>query len=458
MFLLSGSLAVYSAWLLWRGEEAEAVLGGLPAGCDRVALLDKPGATRAIARQVARHAVQWTGGGQAVAMFQGLSADPPPSEIADDQAIALCQRSGRWFGAAVPAASANADVAARAFAQWIGAALGHAKVGPSGSAPIKGKWGRWVSVAGSNVLWIARAGEGVVQAAWSASAATPTDSPEQAEAAMDDMLAAIQAGTLQKDEPFRAALERTGGGDVHTFERGRQLTAALRVAPGWSGAAEAVEWRGAALRVENSKLIVHEHLGGGQRLAAWLKQHFDMPTEFDATAILPADGLKGWGVDRYPHLQAVELDLTDVSLPARRAAMPSPTGATDKLWRATLAGPVAWFVAADGCKVFAAPLAANAHPEPTLPPAAQATSPCTNGVRKWTNGWLLAGSIAGVAQVERLLSGQDRSIAEAELDRDAKRMATATNGWRSGTGSGLRVLEWTWVDTGVVVERTYPAD
>lgn len=454
MFLLSGSLAVYCAWLLWRGEAAEAVLSGLPGGCSRVLFVDKPHSSPAVAGLMAHHAVQWTGGGDATALLKGLSTAPPPEEIDSTQAIALCYRGNWWFGAAVPAQGAAAEGAARAFAAWVGQALGQTVGTPSGG-PRKGAWSRWVSLAGAQVLWIARDGGNVVQAAWSPSASTPTDNIDQADAAMDDMLAAMQTRTLQNDELFRAALERSGGGDVHTFERGPPLAASLGASSGWSETASSIDWRGAALRVEGESLIVHEHLGGGQRVAAWLKRRFDMPVEFDAARVLPAEGVVAWGVDRYSHILAADIDLVAMSLAARRAAMPSATAATDKAWKAALVGPVAWFRGEDGCTTFAAQVSADWKTRPEALPAPVATASCRQPVRKWSGAHLLAGSPAGVSHLERVLTGSARSLAATGLSRDAQRMASSTNGWRDNSAKGLQVLEWTWVDTGIVVERTY---
>ncbi|MBM4344181.1 MAG: hypothetical protein FJ100_12505 [Deltaproteobacteria bacterium] len=457
MFFVSGGLALYSAWLLWRGEEAEAVLSGLPGTCEKVLLIDRPAAAGAIAHSVASSALAWTGGGEFATALGGLSREPLPRELDENQAIALCFQHGRWYGAAAKASEATPAGAARAFAHWIGVALGQTAARAAAPADMLERGGRWLGRSGPRAQWVARDGGRAIQVAWSSSQTTPTDTLLEADAAMDDLLAAMQTRTLQKDEAFRAAVERTGGGDVHAFERGPGLASALGSNAAWAEVANDIDWRAASLRIEGTSLIVHEHLGGGQRLAAWLKRRFDMPSALDASRILPAGDVERWGVDRYPHARAVDTDLTAASLAARRAAMPSSTAATDRAWASTLAGPTAWFHGADGCLTITAVLLPGVTALPASVPEALALPRCAKPVRTILAGHLVVGPQAGVEAVEAVLAGRARPLADTGLDRDARRLANSTNGWRSMAGRGLRSFEWTWVDTGIVVERRFLA-
>ncbi|MSQ82419.1 MAG: hypothetical protein EXR77_05800 [Myxococcales bacterium] len=454
MFLFSGSLAVYSAWLLWRGEQFEPALSALPAGCDRVIFADKPIAAAAVAAALTTTGLQWTVGGTMAHSAQALQGVQPAGSGSSWQQWAMCGQKGGWTGALqVPATT---DVlATQAASAWAGA------VAVGLGLPAIDRWserhGRWVGhTAGGLAVTVLRVHAQGAQAVWQPTDATAADDPVALDLRLDAVVAAVARRSLQKDEPFRAGLERAGGGDVHVFERAaavRQLATAH-----WRAAVDHIEWRSVALTRVGDRLTVHEHLGGGQHLANWCKQHFDVTAEFDASTVIPADSsIQRWGVDRYAHTTAVEMDLSSAAFATRRAALPSLSATSDRQWQHWLQGPVAWFDTGGPCLTLIAPLAL-AQADKTVLSAdfapAQPLGLCPAAHREIIRGHLVVGQPTAVEMVKRALTAPAGTLADGALDRDAKRLAQHTNGWRSPVAIGIQVLEWTWLDTGIVVERS----
>lgn len=450
MFAISGSLAVYSGYLLWRGEDAGAVMKALPSGCQEVLFVDKPAEAGAVAEMARANRVASADEITATAQFAAADAAGTASEP-----WALCSDGVRpaWYGALADPRLAQSSQLAIGWANNVAAAHGW------GSKPLA-----W-SV--EHERQIARTADGQVAAAvdirgqvaravWLTTAATPTADSGAVLALLSALQQAALARPLQKDELFRASLERTGGGQVHWFHRGSPVSKltkrGVELDADGSAMLSQVDWNGAALLHEGERLIVHEHLGGGQRLAGWLKQRFDISAGFDAANVLPASAVAGmWGVDRFHHQGAPVLWFNSLS-GVYHWMLPSNGLPDDRRWAQLLTGNSVWFMRGL-CTTIIAQLADPQLAQlPALPAAHWA--PCNE--TKLVKGYLVRGSAEGVAEAVRAITDPTLAASAGSLDVASKRLLGETQGYHEGGKRQFR-LEWAWVDSGLVIERDYPA-
>lgn len=461
IFALAGSISLYSAYLLWRGEDAGPVLAHLPSGCEVVWMVDDP-------RQAAEalHSLaQRTGRGAPLALWAAtLDKARQLPGLTPGQGWGFCRRGGQWY-AAVPVTEAQPAAGAQRAQQLWEALRGLALLGQP-AVRWRQAGDRWLGAdAGGQIVAAVRAGDGMAQLTWrhdgpaaalglaeAASAAAAPQSPLDAAATLDALQAEVATQPLQKDEVAREALERVGGGPLRGMARGAALTGPLqawldeRGQSAWRDGLAWLQWGGVALRVDDGRITVHGQLGGGQRWAVWLKERFDAEGEFDAGAAVPAH--HAWaGVLRVPRIGWAWLDGLDPAV--------APLGrlfADPKAWQPLLTGHVAWF--GDGpCLTAVARLRPGA---PTALPAVGNLAGCSPSAARRVGDLLLVGSDAGIAAAAAALADPARAAAAEDkgrqrLQRDTQGLwVNAGHAW-PGWPAGPLQAEWIWLDTGLVV-------
>jgi hypothetical protein len=471
IFVLAGSISLYSAYLLWRGEDAGPVLAALPAGCELVWMVDEPQEAAAALRALGKRSGRadklelWAATLDKARQLPGLNPD---------EAWGFCRRGSQWYAAAAVASedpAAGAQVGQQLWESLRG-------LGLLGQPAVRWKQdgARWLgSDAGGQVQVAVRSAKGVAQITWqhqgngaspaqelaqAATAAVAPQSPLDAAATLDALQTELLTKPLQKDEAAREALERVGGGQMRLVARGTALTVPLQAwldAQGqaaWKDAMPWVLWGGAALRVEGDRIKLHGQLGGGQRWAVWLKERFDTVGEFDAATVIPRD--HQWaGVLRVPRFGWAWLAGLDPAV----APLMTLFGEA-KAWQPLLSGHVAWF--GDGpCLTAVARLRPEAAIPPELPPVGTLPG-CPQSLAKRLGDRVLVGSAQGIAAAEKVAA--DPGLGAQSDDKDRQRLQRDTQGfWVNGARSvagaapglgwpaGPLQAEWIWLDTGLVV-------
>lgn len=229
--------------------------------------------------------------------------------------------------------------------------------------------------------------------------------------------------------PYRAALERVGGGTAHLFVA---RAAAVRLLRGltreaWldEGIAN-VQWLGVGLRRDADRVRLHVHAGIDQHGAIWLKEIADVAAVDDATGWIAADATAA----------------AIVRLPAAlRAKLAGQYGPTSPLLAQSLAAlnaapTLVWQRAPDGAE--SAVWTADVPPPAGLPTAL-------------VHGWrVVATTPAMLVQTQAVLGGKLPGQA-AVADHDRQRLLTSTQGWFDGPMQ----VDWVWSDLGVAFEAAW---
>lgn len=465
MFVISGSLALYSAYLLWRGEDAGPILAALPSSCEVVWMVDRPQEAAASLRTLGARS---GAAGQVGLWAETLDRAAKTPGLDPEEAWGFCRRGSQWYAALPLGPQLQPSAAAQAARQTWEALrgipwLGHPAV-------------RWVETAGQ---WVGRDAGGEALAAvlvtdrvatiswreaeltkpwaWTngaADGASAARSPLDAVASLNALRAEVAKTPLREDKGAREALERVGGGQMRLMVRGGTLTQLLASAlesrgqAPWKDGLPWVQWAALALRVEEGRVRVHAQIGGGQRWAVWLKERFDSPGQLDAATVIPRE-YKWAGVLR---VQRQSWPLL-AGLDPVAGSLVQLFGDGDR-WQPLLAGQTAWF--GDGpCLTAVALLRPDAAIAAELP-AVQTISGCPQAERKRIGDKVVVGSAQGIAQVEQVLA--DPSLASVASDQDQQRIQRDTQGvWVPGSHAvaglpaGPLQLEWIWLDTGLVL-------
>jgi len=450
MFLVSATVAVYSGWLLWRGEVRDPALLALPAACAWVVVAQDPAAAAKALREVAdqphwtplqRDAWQpWAAAAKrAVATAVGLDTAKP---------WALCGQAEVVLGAAPALASGDARAGGQA---WVEA------LWQTGAAPAQTSWltashapvwrrpdaGTWRNEAELLVFRDAtgsarasvQAGP-VVRVAWAA--------------ASGDAVAGLRAAHGPSNGPAKSAaevaalqeaLERVGGGELHGFASKsvvEALQTQLDLPPlAREGLGHAL-WAAVSLRVEAKAIRLHGHLGADPRAAVWLKNNLDVVGSFDVTPLVEA-GAQVVAISRLP---PSAWSLWGNQAPVLQAIAGSGQG--------KLAGPAMWQQRKDGSRGYAlqAVDAAAAAQLSRLAPGqiGQGARPVPSQVRG--DVVLLGASLQPPAAPPS--DPERRRFYETTQGVLVEQGAAMPEGWLAGMLGPLQ-LEWLWLDTGVVV-------
>lgn len=460
MFTISGSLALYSAYLLWRGEDAGPILSALPSGCDVVWMVDRPQDAAAALRTLGARS---GAAGQVGLWAETIDRAAQTPGLDPDEAWGFCRRGSQWYAALPVTAQPTAGAAATAAKQAWEALRGIPWLGQPAV-----RWaetdGQWVGRdAGGGALAAVQVAGAVATISWqeaeftkpwaTTTAATPR-SPLDAVATLSALRGEIAKSPLQSDKEVREGLERVGGGQMRWMARGVTLTQLLSAAlesrgqAPWKEGLTWVGWAALALRVEDGRVRIHAQVGGGQRWAVWLKERFDSPGQLDAALVLPK-AYKWAGVLR---VQRQNWPLL-IGLDPGAAALSQLFADADG-WQPLLAGQTAWF--GDGPCVTAVALLRPQATIPTTLPAIHAIAGCPQAESKRIGDKVVVGSAQGVAQVEQLLANP--GLAGTAADQDQQRIQRDTQGvWVPGAfaasdlPAGPLQLEWIWLDTGLVL-------
>lgn len=488
MFVVSATIAIFSAWLLLHGEQTDAVLEALPADCMAVILIDEPAAVARAWQTTAGLAnlpamATATAHEQAV-LWQSLIAAPG---VDLTRPWALCLRP-EGVVAAVVAAPGGTQMSGTVAGTLVGDTTpGQVWLERMALQPVplrtwgldlpwppagQGMWlpepirqvqgqpadhvGRAVRLDAADRARAAvqRTGD-VLQIAWVAQGG-------DARALLDRAIADIHKKPLKENEPFRAAVERVGGGQMHLYlapalvrQAGERLGVHAEIAEGLA----TVEWAAFALRQEQQDVRVHAQLGTGQRGAVWLKERLDTQTTLDAKPLVDATAI-AVGVVRFqpqnlpmhkglPGVAALEAWVTghtDVTLPAL-AELSTGQAVWQVLPGPEVAGEPPWLVLV--------PLQA----ENKAAAAVRAGQIVRKAGQRLVNDHLVLARDDGLAQIGADLATGKRP-AMPKLSMDRKRLLTDTqglilqNGAHFGALRGPLQLEWLWLDTGLVAELT----
>ena len=458
MFLVSASVAIYSGWLLFRGEVGEEVFTALPGACTWVVLVDEPDAV-AGALQVAATLPQLAPEVQAfaktnAASWARLAAVPGLDATAP---WAVCGRGPGFPSidgavAAVMATGIGAEAGPR-----LAAALGLEHAAAAGSSAwIRDGERLLLRDATGRVAMAARQDGKVLRLSWAAA-------PADAGALLDAAVAQARTEPLQKAAGFREAVERVGGGQVHVWLAKPTAGAAAKALGAPAGLDEGLQhltWAAAVLRHERGMLKLHAHLGtDDQRGAVWLKQQLDVSGAFDAGTVLDSDA-QAFGTVRLPPQR-----WRDLAMVAPQAAAVAEALAAVGATTAGLTGHVAW-QATVGTDMENWRVVAALQPAATvrLPEGAAQASPAL----AVTAGKLVAAS--DPAELQRgleLLAGKGQTLREADPPAGLGRLLDTTQGvvlrgkasaWGRipGVAQGPVQAEWLWLETGLVAELAFP--
>ncbi len=454
MFVISGSVALYTGYLLWRGEAPEPVMRALPGDCDAVLYVDPKNLKELLVR--ARAIVPEMDARTALLGLDGALGWHAGLAAYRGDAYGVCRRGPVWYAALGAQAMPNLEAEVTA---WVDVLAAH-------TFAWRDFGGRKVAASPGGLMpdrtaAAVRSDPQLAQAVWLRSAGLPAGATADQDAGrlLDQLQGQREDQSLQADKLFRDSLERTGGGQAHVFVRGDALRqwvsrhgAAVPLA--LQPALDAVQWSATAFRLDGNELRVHDHVFGGQRLASWLKQHLDVAESIDFTSFavsLPAH--VAWGVVRAPVGGLATVAVLDPAVAELVGALPCEAPTTRRLWTEWLTGQFAWAQESrDQPRCFVGQLQ-PAHSQEmalpaTLPPPQDGTV-----MRKLAHGYLIIGRPAALALCEQALTSPG---AKRSLSKDQQRLAEQTQGWsNSGITSGQTQFEWTWLDSGLVVEQTY---
>lgn len=406
MLLVSGSLAIWSARQLLRGDDSGAAYAALPASCRWVLVADDPAG---------------------LPLALGLVAELPQAG-AEVRAMAARQASLWRAAAAVP--------------------------GLDDAQP----WALCGQGDGSAVLAARRKDGGVERYAVGS-----RDGP----ALLAGSAAEAARANLNEYVPFRSALERVGGGQAHVYLDSKTLqeTVAGLALPDLArdGSAHAL-WLGAVLRVEKGQIHLRTHVGTGPAGASWLKAHLDPVGVLDATPLIdPAAVAAGvlhfhpgaW-MARHPTLRGLDTRARDTLGAGLASLAPQLTG--HLIWQVLPA-------AADGALAWMALLQLSPAAQGSLgEPAGERA-----GLSWRRAGSFLALAPSrtladrAAALVQHPTTAPEQQVERARILSENQGFflrdpATAPRGtalpW---TLRGPLACEWLWLDTGFVAELSLPA-
>jgi hypothetical protein len=475
MFLLSGTAMVWSGLQLWRGERLGPLYGLLPAGCERVVVVDEPdAAVAALATLAGRPGLPQAVTDEVRRLHSWLQASTAHKAWRKQAAWGVCELGGVGYAAVPLAEGVGLAEAASATSVWLERWMGSTH----SAQPLRwtAERGRWAGRDGAGrvraALRVATDPDGaVVQLAWQQTATT-AQAQADAHTWLDSLQRLPADRTLQHDQAVREAGERVGGGVLHLFAAAAEVQ---RTAPQWiaRGGPQLAEWReglshfgwfSAVVRADRGRLAVNLHLSGSQLATSFLKAHFDTHAELDGAEVLPAAAAERpqWGVLRSGPRGWAMLATIDPAAAQMPLHFPGERGAAFKAWEQLLAGPVAWTIR-DGCLLAIAQLRATAPANlPADLPAPAAVAGCPPTVRRRQGPLLLSGPADRVDAAVRWLQGP-ASGRLADADADRKRLLADTQGWRRETAGGSAgylqgpvQVEWVWVDTGLAAGVSWP--
>ncbi len=462
MFLISGSVAIYSGRILLTGEETDAIFNRLPQTCEWLSVADRPAQTGAVWQKALESA--------------GLPDDVTPL---------LGSLGGRWL--AVQQAGQGLFDPAQPWAisaQSQGILLAAPTLGPAdvptltrlAHALLDGAWpdsqghlGPSQGLDGATCRVEADRAQcqvgGQVRIAGQLKDKTwlfaiPWRKDTSALAFLHHAEAEAQRLPLQKNKPIREALERVGGGQGHLFVSDVTLR-------NWVSARtsndEVLEisrlssWLALAVRQDDTEIAVHAHVGVGQKGAVWLKERLDTQGKWDATPLVLPQA-SAWLLTRvHPHGLVQHPDLPGVNSLATWArtyleldlgpALAATQG--HSLWQSfpAVGGKTPWLLVA--------------------PAGAGATATQLGKTVSWLPSdtgplWLAASDAQTLAQAKAAYSGK-LAAHESHFSSGQARLLTETQGlWLApgallGPWHGPVQAEWLWLDTGLVAELSTAA-
>jgi hypothetical protein len=462
MITVSASVAIYSAWLLIRGEKVPIALEALPADCVWVVQSDLPGELAGAWRAMSQH--------PALPDEMAKDARGLQELLRDLAAVPGLARGGAWAVcglrqgavAALPDAGGGLPMARAWFDRLRAAPWPRMLAAADVSNPLQGlQSGTWSQVDGRAILrddqGRSRAAvsqeQGVVLVAWSYG-------DVEATAVLDESRVAASRNPLKEDEEFRAAIERAGGGQLHLYIGGEAARVFARRTnlghgagvPPWQPGLPSLRWLGVALRSDATGVRIHAHLGTTEKGAAWLKQTFDVTGVLDAA----------------PYVDAQATVVGVVRLPlATWAAWGSLPGQLPTELSKGLTGQAIWQ------ELPAAGLGSEATPtglvllqvrDAAVVQGWLATRRDNPQPAGMVDGFLVIGTDrTTVGRGEALVRKARKLDGVPELGPDTKRLLSETQGLLARPGAQIDVgklrgwrgpleAEWLWLDTGLIGE------
>lgn len=398
MFLLSATMMVWSGWQLWHGEQLPPALTQTGTRCSWVAQVDTPAEALAAWQALEGKSELPAEVTTVVHVVGPLLRGLVEAGLKSDQPWIVCGAPNGWV---ITLAAEPGQAAKLAALQSTWVPLLPGAPNPTQSAVVEEHGVVRLSVAltgtADELLAVARPEIGKTDA---------------------------HLGTY---EPFRAAVERVGGGSVHLFVAGPLLQRWAASTVTDHQARADLQWLGLGLRQDDDRLRLHAQVGVGQRGAAWLKEVADVSALDDVGGWIAADA------------QAAAV----VRLPAKtRARLAGHYGPHAQLWTQALghaaggkAQTLVWQQTPEG---EAALWTGEVEAPPGVPHAL---------IRGMT---LVASTPSMLARTREVLGGQRPSQASG-IDRDRSRLWTHTQGWFAGPLQA----DWVWTDTGLAAEMAW---
>jgi hypothetical protein len=462
MITVSASVAIYSAWLLIRGEKVSIALEALPAGCVWVVQSDLPGELAGAWRAMAQHpalpdeTAKDTRGLHD--LFRDLATVPG---LARGGAWAVCGL-GQGAVAALPDAGGGLPMARAWFDRLRAAQWPRTLAAADVFNPLQGlQIGSWSESGGRAVLrddqGRSRAAvsqeQGVVLVAWSYG-------DVEATAVLDEARVAASRKPLKEDNEFRAAIERAGGGQLHLYVGGEAARAfAKRTGlghgagvPPWQPGLPSLRWLGVALRSDAAGVRIHAHVGTTEKGAAWLKQTFDVAGALDASPYVDAQASVA-GVVRLPLATWAAWG----SLPGQLPTELSKGLTGQAIWQELPATGLGSEATPTGLVLLQIRDAAVVQDWLATP----RDNPQSQGI---VDGFLVIGTDRATRdRGEALVSKARKPDGAPELGPDTKRLLGETQGFLARPGAQVGVgrlrgwrgpleAEWLWLDTGLIGE------
>ncbi len=276
--VISGTMAVASGVLLYRGDTGDDVVNTLPAGCDVFAVAPNPAALQQLRGDVAG----WT---QLPAAWTPVVAS---ATAALDETLLLVD--GKLATGADPAAAAG-------YCRKGGTRMATIGIGSEGNRAVDpllatlashlggGSWQASQAVGGFVDYTLVGAGSGpaarqVAALAGPARMQLLWGQPD-APAALASVVAGLGEGSARSDVAVRGALERVGAGALQIVRNQastRELAPLLGLLPPLSAfVAEHGQWLGASLRADlgDGRVHGHVHIGTDEAGATVLKAALD---------------------------------------------------------------------------------------------------------------------------------------------------------------------------------------
>ncbi|MCO4761873.1 MAG: hypothetical protein KC502_10230 [Myxococcales bacterium] len=291
MVIVSSTTALYTGYLLWRGDPGSEVLNTLPASCEWVALVEDPTELRAAAADVSK----WTALPEPLTGLLGVGAQA----LADDLTAAagaldmdgpagLC----RWRTGLVLSAGLKSD-AKDAVGTLQTVIAKRLQLASSGWTPGESAGGfvqyALADEAGAVRVALLQGPERVI-VAWA-------DAGTSATALLTAIVKKTQEAPMREDVAIRSAAERVGSGAVQfaanpvalkrwasTFLKGHYPAELLK---------EHSEYAGLSILRDKGETHLHLHIGATQKGVLWLKSAMDPIGAVPAAVHLDADATGG---------------------------------------------------------------------------------------------------------------------------------------------------------------------